>query len=571
MTLLFVFLLIPTIFVSIIFSILIAQKTKQEMVQKVPSMIEGLKIGVETVLDTTEHIPVMLDNHPDVKLSVTKMLEQTSVSYVEMYGFRILNSLLDIPPNVNFFIDSVYVYMDNNNKNFIVSGLGVRGIEDYPDHQWYDQYLSLKDNKKLFIEEREIKKYRFEQTLTRVISLYKPVSGGVVVTNIDANYLNNLLNHNKTFDDEIILVARPLDENILFTNKQVNPDLLKQVLNAGDVKSGTIIFHDSPYLIHSYYSNQYDLFFLSIIPESNVLSLVLEEITIIVLCTVLISFLLALIIAYFQVQRDFRELYNIIDLFNGEDKEMVHERMVHDERNEYNFIQNKIVQTFISQSYLKMQLSERIYKQKIAELTALQLQINPHFLFNTLQTIGFEIGMHIENKQQIHDIIHNLSLLLKYSFQDEETMVTLEQEVHHAQLYCTIQKFRFGDRFEIIWEYSPEYLSLSFSRMVLQPLIENSLIHGIMPKQSSGLIKVKIFELRGRLVIRVIDNGVGIKQEKLLDIQNDLKRKDRMFDGKSIGLINTSYRLKLKYGEESRIMIKSKEGFGTIVHFSVPL
>jgi two-component system sensor histidine kinase YesM len=561
--------LVPVTFVTMVFSLLLVHKTKEEILKKVPVMVENLKTSIETSFETTGHISVMLDNHPNIKLSVSKMLNSTKISYADLSGFHLLCSLVDTPADDNVFIDSVYVYLVNDNENFIVSGLGIQSFNSYPDTQWYNNYLNLENSQKLFIEKRAVKSYQFEQTPTPIVSLYKPVSGGVVVTNFHAGYFNNLLRHYQTFDDELLFIAN-LSGDVLLKNQNIDPELLKQITDEKPVQLNEIIYNNRTYIIHSYLSEQYNLFFVSIVPEDDILYLLAKQILKIIFYVVLLSFVLAFLTAYSQVRRNFTQLQSIIDVFGNAEKGLITDGFVCNENDEYSLILNNIVQVFITQSYLKMQLSERIYKQKVAELTALQLQINPHFLFNTLQTISFEVGKHFNGEIPAQATIQNLASLLKYSMQNFNTPVTLSEEIHYAKVYCDIQKFRYEDKFKVFWEYSNDCLEISFSRMIFQPLIENSLIHGINQKDGVGLIKIKITKASNSLKIRVIDNGIGIDNTKLVTILNKLEESEVPLNEKNIGLSNTNQRLVLKYGEESKLHIRSKKGLGTVVWFSIP-
>ena len=221
-----------------------------------------------------------------------------------------------------------------------------------------------------------------------------------------------------------------------------------------------------------------------------------------------------------------------------------------------------------------------IYREQItrkeAELKALQSQINPHFLFNTLESINWMAQLN--NVPEISETVTDLSSLMEASIGRDDRLITLEEEVTYADRYISLMKRRFEDRFE--WDKSimPEALKIKIPKLLIQPIIENAVYHGIEKCRGRGLISLKAFIVNGILVIEVMDNGAGISQEELeelnerLSIDNDtyfktLAEKKK----KSIGIDNVNRRIKLFYGEEYGLKIESTAGEYTKVAVTIPL
>jgi len=165
-------------------------------------------------------------------------------------------------------------------------------------------------------------------------------------------------------------------------------------------------------------------------------------------------------------------------------------------------------------------------------------------------------------------MITNLTDILEYSLSNPNETVSLEEEIKNTRSYIDIQKVRYKDKFDFIWEYDEEVLNYRVIKLLLQPLIENSLYHGIKEKEGKGSIKVKILNFKTYLKISVIDSGMGISKEDLAEIRDRLKRETDYTD--HIGVYNTNKRMVLFYGEDHGIKILSKYGFGTVIQMIIP-
>jgi two-component sensor histidine kinase len=190
-------------------------------------------------------------------------------------------------------------------------------------------------------------------------------------------------------------------------------------------------------------------------------------------------------------------------------------------------------------------------RQKEAELNSLQNQINPHFLYNTLESIRGAALYH-----GIHDIAamsRALSLLFRYSI-SEHVLVTIHEELQHLENYISIQNFRFENKFELQCSMPPELGNYRILKLTLQPLIENSIKHGLEMKLGKGTIKIDILSLNNSLKIRISDDGVGMQPKKIEELNRSLindkswseAEEDRSHTG--IGVRNVNSRIKLYFG-----------------------
>jgi two-component system sensor histidine kinase YesM len=149
-------------------------------------------------------------------------------------------------------------------------------------------------------------------------------------------------------------------------------------------------------------------------------------------------------------------------------------------------------------------------------------------------------------------------------------LVSLKLEIANTLSYIQIQKVRYKEKFTVVWEFEPELEKYSILKLIFQPLIENSLYHGISEKEGSCVIKIRIHADQSRLYIAVIDNGIGILPERLALLRKQLLS-NNLDPTRHIGLFNTQKRIQLTYGEKSGIQIRSKFGWGTGIYITIPI
>lgn len=213
---------------------------------------------------------------------------------------------------------------------------------------------------------------------------------------------------------------------------------------------------------------------------------------------------------------------------------------------------------------MEQNVHEQEEKRK-SELKALQSQINPHFLYNTLDSI---IWM-AEGKKNEEVVLMTASLarLLRQSISNEDEVVPIANEVEYARGYLTIQKMRYKDKLEFQIEVDSSILYIPLIKLVLQPIIENAIYHGLKYKESKGLLIVKGFMKDGNAVLQVIDDGVGMDEETLAHIYDKHKVN---YHSNGVGVYNVQKRLKLYYGEDYGITYTSELGKGTTATITIP-
>jgi len=213
---------------------------------------------------------------------------------------------------------------------------------------------------------------------------------------------------------------------------------------------------------------------------------------------------------------------------------------------------------------------KKIMLEKVKFL-ALHNQINPHFLYNTLEGIRSEALLGDgENAAKMSEL---LASYFRYSISNVDKMVTVEDELESIRKYFRIQKFRFDDRIEMnieFGEWVEEIKLCKMPKLILQPIVENAILHGLEPQLKKGIITIRFMLYETRLVIVVSDTGIGMSSEKVEYLNERMQDPTANVLNTSIGIINVNRRLKMIFGSDFGLRYFSKEEEGTDVEISIP-
>jgi two-component system, sensor histidine kinase YesM len=240
------------------------------------------------------------------------------------------------------------------------------------------------------------------------------------------------------------------------------------------------------------------------------------------------------------------------------------------EINELNETYNALVENI---NHLIQVVYEKELIRSRAELKALQAQINPHFLFNTLDALYWSLVE--KEEEELSQFVLNMSELFRYTINksNKDEWVTLHEEIEHIRRYMEIMKLRWGDR--LIWNIVVpiQYLDVRIPKLLIQPLVENAVLHGIGNKMEQGsvLITVEESEHSPDLIIKVIDDGLGMDKKTIQEIEQLLNNKEfSTFKGSGMAIANVNRRLQLYYGEDRKVLIHSELDKGTCVSLKIP-
>ena len=264
----------------------------------------------------------------------------------------------------------------------------------------------------------------------------------------------------------------------------------------------------------------------------------------------------------------YRPVKKILDVVRGTEPEEEGSRR----ENELLYITSHILNTVTNKKRMEQELDERVRHLKKAQVLALQLQINPHFLYNTLDTIKWmtvrEEGM--DNPSAL--MLEKLAELYRLTLANDDIVLPLSEEIGCLSLYIEILRVRYSRRIQFVWEVDEALLSCRVLKFCLQPLVENAVQHGLRPRSYWGSVVVAASRREETLLLSVTDDGVGIGPEELQRIERELAE-DASPSGRHIGLRNVHKRIRLLYGNGYGVTVRSRsDGLeGTAVELRLPL
>lgn len=554
--------IIPIVIITILglFScIIIEQYVKNEINKNLETILIQSKNNIELMLGEIDYLYMVLGINKDVTLQIKRILNSSYFSLEDIWQLNMFKNVLNSISYSKPFIHSIYVYFENTERNFIVTPDGITNLQYFYDKWWFDQY---KKNKTLmWVERRKIQPYNFTGESIDVLTIYKRIKSaysnvdeGVIVLNLYYDQVKRLLNLQKSAPDQSMYIL-DRNGNILVSNE-----------SKGYSISNINIFKKAQdkYLTKKLDARKYGLTFVSVIPKNYLYSIPIRlfKVTFFLL---LIFIVIAFVASYYIARTNYRNIRKIIDTINSATEGKPPKEIRITSNDEYGYIMYNVIKNFIEKHYLTTRL-------QALELLALQAQINPHFLFNTLEHIYLKTLAITGTPNEITRMIENLSAILKYSLSNPKSTISLREEIKATQAYVELVKARYKEKFDVFWDYREDLLEVKVMKLLFQPLIENSIYHGIKPCEKRCGIKIRLKKLQNDpeyLAIWVIDNGIGMSKEKLEEVQSRLLQD---FDfSEHIGLLNTNERLKLIYGNNFKLKVWSKLGLGTVVKILVPV
>lgn len=568
-------LILPTTVISILSYQISVNLLEEKVSDSFLSNLTFIGDNIEKELEQWEHISKFINVNPVIRNVLMTSYDNDLDFYYDMKRVEQQLDTYSINTNIFAYVSSLVV-MGNNGRNLLYGeDANSLDIERIKEQKWFSEVNDLNGQVMWLGIHKNIANYRTQNE--SVVALGRAIKGekndkilGTLYLTFRESYFTGLLKNIELSDGGRLYIVDNrdhivFDSDMLLLNEPfTGMDEIRAQKDKGYfLTEGT---NQEQLLLAHVPINKYDWRVVETVPYAS-LTKGTDEIFRNTLGVFLISFILASIIWFFvssHIVRPIRVLTNSMkrvqegDLSVRVDIERPDEVGIMNKH--FNFMIKRIQELFHSNL-------EEQEKKKNAEYKALQAQINPHFLYNTLNTIRWMAI--IQKSDNIREVVEVLGRLLKNTIKHEGPFVTVEEELSNLRDYVYIQKIRYNNNFDVIYDVDDEILSMPCVKFILQPIVENAIFHGIEPKEDSGGEIIVSMKCRDdQLYIRVWDNGVGMSSPMLDEL---MKRMNDPARSGGIGMSNVMERLKLTYGEASAFHIRSEKDAFTEVEMIIPV
>lgn len=453
-----------------------------------------------------------------------------------IYGITIANT----KGQIKFYMDRQY---------------GHASYKTITDLDWYKEAMSSNNNYTLLEPHTESYtiNYSHQQdvisVVIKVISLVSDSTIGLVKLDQKSERLQEVIQDISPKNGEIVAIIGA-SGNLLYSNTTVNEQALKKALTYEEYTSYNGVYMGKDVLITQVVSDKYGWKLVSILP----LKVISQESTFIqninnslLIVLVIFMFFVSMFISKIIVSPLKKLSFAFKELRNGNLKARV-ETKGHDEMAQ---ISKSFNQTTDSIKQLISDKYESNLNRLQAELECMQSQINPHFLYNTLNSI--KAIADLNDSYDISTMIKSLSDLLRYNLNNSRNLVTLEEEFKHIQKYLYLQDVRFHGKYTVKWTIEPLSKKCEILRFVIQPIVENAIIHGLKNISSGGLLSISSQIVDQKLIVKIENNGDLMSSNTMRSLNNLLSLEPLSNinkHGEKLGVVNVNSRIKLYYGME---------------------
>ncbi|WP_298844942.1 sensor histidine kinase [Clostridium sp.] len=552
---------IPVVLTNIIFINITSNNIKKQQIVQIKASLDRTKDQLYKNLNDVTVVGFTIISDDKIKEALDKQYPSIEAFY-DIYSDFLKDALMRKNYLANQ-ISEVEIY--TRNKSVLNSSEFVQINDEVMKNYWYRVVTSnpYKFHYGYFKENGE---WKF--SLMKVLSDYGDGDyNSILKINIDDSVIMDSLKSEK-LTGEVYLVNGK--NQILYTtdNKYIKNNNVLPVYNSKLLKDNQYEFKTNL----DKYSDLKNWHVISVINKSYI-SDAIQGSKKFILYMAFIDLLFALIVTYIiafsftnrlrilsiHIKKVRKQKYEIIDCNEGGDE-------IGGVIREFNYMTIKIQELITDVYEVNIQNKGIEIERRKAEIKALQSQINPHFLFNVLESIRMRsvIKKEVETAQIIKYVAKLFRRLLEWG----DDMIPAKVEMDYIEDFLKIEKYRFGDKIEYEIIINEKVLDIMIPKMILQPLVENACIHGIEGKKYGGKLTVSLEYTNGNIICKIIDTGTGIKKEKLKDIVESLEQEHE--GRKNIGISNVYNRLKLIYGNDFDFKINSIWGQGTKIIMRIP-
>lgn len=524
--------------------------------------LEGISQAVDNQLRDMRYIAATLDTNTMVNALFSYRNPES------IYGNSFYSTIQEILKSyVNGFpyIDSIYLYSEYS--DVILTATDKSSIPYFTDTNWLDMLDETEEAFQIFFRAKN-------NSFPFVLCVMKPllVNGyhEAIVINLNLELLPQLEEIQSDPYQEIYLISA--EEEILYRSRQrelTEPlSLFPELSHFVPQEEGfTRLVNQSsrPYTYSQIPSSRYPWYYVTVtylLEYASQLSLT-RALFVALFCSL---FCAVFLLSFLLSMRSVKPIQNLLQLIQNPEETLSSE-LYSDA--DIGYLADQITSYIQKNQDLTQELSLRLNVLNLTKILALQSQINPHFLFNTLNMIHIQESEALGYDHQIPHLTLELSRLMRYAFESID-LVNLETELQFTKMYVDILKERYGDKLHVTYDIDEEVLSAKVPKLFIQPIIENAVFHGLAKKMAENSSLLITCRKEGNDCIAAVkDNGVGISEETLSRLREYLKTDSPL--RKSIGIKNIATRMSLLYGEAFRMEIESTEGEGSTVTLRFPI
>ena len=527
-----------------------------------------VRTDIEDYFSYMENISSLVVESPDVKLFLNPKdaAEATEGKERLISQFNIIKESRKDISNIGIITDDQH-YLLNNGESKLTGYLDVRNFPWYMSAQTKKGQVAISST---HVQNAIADSYKWVITLSRSIK-EASTNGDKSVFFIDLNYesISDLCDANSIGQKGYIFIIDEKGDVIYHPNQQLMFGGLKRENIAGIMRTDkdSIIMESGDDEI-IYTMSKSDKLGWTIVGATYGQELLEGEgkIRSIYLLTTMALLIAVIIISGFisrEITKPIRKLTHSMSLVErGEFKKAGVDVTTNNELGILTKSFNSMTERI--DSLMRENVQEQRAKRK-SEMKALQAQINPHFLYNTLDSIIWmsEAG----RNEEVVLMTSALAKLFRQSISNEKEEVLIREEIEYVKNYLVIQKMRYKDKLDYEFEIEEDILNVSIIKFALQPLVENAIYHGLKYKDSKGKILIRGYAKNEDIFLEIIDDGIGMKKEQLEHIFDE---KERVYKSNGVGVNNVKNRLNLYYGKGYGLLFRSEEGKGTTATIVIP-
>lgn len=491
-----------------------------------------------------------------------------TINNVSTDSFKTISRLAKTLPIIYRYIDSIYIYSEPTDT--VIMDNNSIPLSDLSDTDWINAYRAVTSPKGTIIPRSKNNVY------PQLITIIKPIyvadeKKGAIIMNINAQSIYNSMLYQQYKDGRLFFLVNA-DNKIIISSElsyfNTYPDDigLNTLTIKSNPKNSVYEINDKNYVVLSGDSTISDYKYISAYPlelyEHKLSTMKLQIIGILLLLMIIIF-----ILAYVASVRSYSPLNEIISFLDNSQPPA--DSIEEEDKNELMYIINSIQTHINDKTKMAEILEERMKLLRKSQYDMLQTQINPHFLYNTLETINWMAYNMSNSENPVSKSLINLASFFRNTL-TSGYFVSIENEIKYTNEYVNILALRYGDLFDIEWDIDESILSYTIIKICLQPIIENAVYHGIKQKNDKGLIKIKGLCDDNNIILIVSDDGVGIEKDDLDELNKTLSETSFTNEKSHIGLSNVNQRIKIIFGDSYGIHVESTVGVGTDVYVTIP-